>query len=62
MSIIFIGVWNRKDEVAIKQLKPYNMSPEAFLEEAEIMKQLQHENIIILYGVVSIFCAVVTDC
>lgn len=44
-------MWNNSNEVAIKTLKQGAMSPEAFLEEARIMKQLRHRNILVLYAV-----------
>lgn len=50
---VFKGLWNGNVEVAIKTLKPGTMSPEAFLEEATIMKKLKHENLVSLYAVVS---------
>ncbi|XP_009983656.1 PREDICTED: proto-oncogene tyrosine-protein kinase Src, partial [Tauraco erythrolophus] len=39
--------------VAIKTLKPGTMSPEAFLQEAQVMKKLRHEKLVQLYAVVS---------
>uniref|UniRef100_A0A663ETL8 Tyrosine-protein kinase n=1 Tax=Aquila chrysaetos chrysaetos TaxID=223781 RepID=A0A663ETL8_AQUCH len=39
--------------VAVKTLKPGTMSPEAFLEEAQIMKRLRHDKLVQLYAVVS---------
>ncbi|XP_018009785.1 tyrosine-protein kinase SRK3 isoform X2 [Hyalella azteca] len=48
---VWHGVWNGTREVAIKTLKPGMMSPEAFLQEASIMKKLRHRNILILYAV-----------
>ncbi|XP_063710532.1 tyrosine-protein kinase SRK2-like isoform X3 [Symsagittifera roscoffensis] len=38
-------------EVAIKTLKPNSMSAEAFLKEANIMKELQHKNLLKLHCV-----------
>ena len=46
-------MWNSKVEVAIKTLKPGSMTPEAFLEEANIMKQLRHPKLVNLFAVVS---------
>jgi len=37
----------------VKTLKPGTMSPEAFLEEAQIMKRLRHDKLVQLYAVVS---------
>nr|CAB3245984.1 tyrosine-protein kinase Fgr-like [Phallusia mammillata] len=50
---VWKGLWNGTTEVAIKTLKPGTMSPEAFLEEAKIMKTLRHEKLVNLYAVVS---------
>ncbi|KAI4878354.1 hypothetical protein NFI96_033705, partial [Prochilodus magdalenae] len=47
------GTWNGTTRVAIKTLKPSTMSPEAFLEEAQVMKKLRHEKLVQLYAVVS---------
>ena len=45
------GVLNGKTPVAIKSYKPGTMSPDEFLVEAQIMKQLNHEKLIKLYAV-----------
>ncbi|KAJ3606661.1 hypothetical protein NHX12_026180, partial [Muraenolepis orangiensis] len=45
----FADVWY----VAVKTLKPGTMSPESFLEEAQIMKKLRHDKLVQLYAVVS---------
>ncbi|XP_037388075.1 proto-oncogene tyrosine-protein kinase Src isoform X2 [Pygocentrus nattereri] len=50
---VFQGTWNGTTRVAIKTLKPGTMSPEAFLEEAQVMKKLRHEKLVQLYAVVS---------
>ncbi|KAM6427827.1 tyrosine-protein kinase Fgr isoform 3-T5 [Liasis olivaceus] len=47
------GTWNGTTKVAVKTLKPGTMSPEAFLEEAQIMKRLRHDKLVQLYAVVS---------
>lgn len=47
------GTWNGTTKVAVKTLKPSTMSPEAFLEEAQIMKRLRHDKLVQLYAVVS---------
>lgn len=47
------GTWNGTTRVAIKTLKPGTMSPEAFLQEAQVMKKLRHEKLVQLYAVVS---------
>lgn len=46
-------MWNGTTKVAVKTLKPGTMSPEAFLEEAQIMKRLRHDKLVQLYAVVS---------
>ena len=38
-------------EVAVKTLKPNTMSPEAFLQEAEIMKKFSHPHLVAMYAV-----------
>ncbi|KAK8722464.1 hypothetical protein OTU49_012225, partial [Cherax quadricarinatus] len=48
---VWLGTWNYGVEVAIKMLKEGSMSPSAFLEEARIMKELRHPNILVLYAV-----------
>ncbi|XP_038651023.1 tyrosine-protein kinase Fgr isoform X2 [Scyliorhinus canicula] len=50
---VFMGTWNGTTKVAVKTLKPGTMSPEAFLEEAQIMKRLRHDKLVQLYAVVS---------
>lgn len=50
---LFPGTWNGTTKVAIKTLKPGTMSPEAFLQEAQIMKKLRHDKLVPLYAVVS---------
>uniref|UniRef100_UPI00358ECF1F tyrosine-protein kinase Fyn-like isoform X1 n=1 Tax=Myxine glutinosa TaxID=7769 RepID=UPI00358ECF1F len=50
---VWMGTWNGTTKVAIKTLKPATMSPEAFLEEAQIMKKLRHDKLVQLYAVVS---------
>ncbi|KFP21695.1 Proto-oncogene tyrosine-protein kinase Yrk, partial [Egretta garzetta] len=47
------STWNGTTKVAVKTLKPGTMSPEAFLEEAQIMKRLRHDKLVQLYAVVS---------
>ncbi|KAM9355513.1 tyrosine-protein kinase fynb isoform 2-T3 [Pholidichthys leucotaenia] len=49
----YSGTWNGTTKVAIKTLKPGTMSPESFLEEAQIMKKLRHDKLVQLYAVVS---------
>ncbi|TRY67999.1 hypothetical protein DNTS_007248 [Danionella cerebrum] len=50
---VWCGTWNGNTKVAIKTLKPGTMSPESFLEEAQIMKKLRHDKLVQLYAVVS---------
>lgn len=50
---VMLGMWNGTTKVAVKTLKPGTMSPEAFLEEAQIMKRLRHDKLVQLYAVVS---------
>lgn len=52
-SLYTTGTWNGTTKVAIKTLKPGTMSPEAFLQEAQIMKKLRHDKLVPLYAVVS---------
>jgi len=50
---VWRGRWNKTTDVAIKTLKPGTMSPGAFLEEAQLMKKLQHRQLVKLYAVCS---------
>ena len=55
LSEMFEGLWNKPTQVAVKTLKKNSlMSMETFLKEIEIMKKLQHSNIIKLYGACTI--------
>uniref|UniRef100_A0A4W4GIM4 Tyrosine-protein kinase Yes n=1 Tax=Electrophorus electricus TaxID=8005 RepID=A0A4W4GIM4_ELEEL len=50
----YFGKMGRKDaERQLLTLKPGTMSPEAFLDEAQIMKRLRHDKLVQLYAVVS---------
>uniref|UniRef100_A0AAY4C8Y4 Tyrosine-protein kinase Yes n=1 Tax=Denticeps clupeoides TaxID=299321 RepID=A0AAY4C8Y4_9TELE len=52
----YFGKIGRKDaerQLLMKTLKPGTMSPEAFLDEAQIMKRLRHDKLVQLYAVVS---------
>jgi hypothetical protein len=51
---VWKGKWRGIVDVAIKTLKPGTMSPEAFLGEAQIMKQCDHPNLVKLYAVCTI--------
>lgn len=53
MCVCVSGTWNGNTKVAVKTLKPGTMSPESFLEEAQIMKNLRHDKLVQLYAVVS---------
>uniref|UniRef100_A0A671KZX6 Tyrosine-protein kinase n=1 Tax=Sinocyclocheilus anshuiensis TaxID=1608454 RepID=A0A671KZX6_9TELE len=50
---VWMGTWNGTTKVAINTLMPGTMSPEAFLQEAQIMKKLRHDKLVPLYAVVS---------
>lgn len=51
--ILFLAYYNNSTKVAVKTLKPGTMSVEAFLEEANLMKTLQHDRLVRLYAVVT---------
>ncbi|KRY39640.1 Tyrosine-protein kinase Fyn [Trichinella spiralis] len=48
---VWYGKWRGVVDVAIKTLKQGSMSCQAFLEEASIMKQCDHPNLVKLYAV-----------
>lgn len=50
---VYHGYYRNSIEVAIKTLKQGTMSPQAFLEEAVIMRKCRHSNLVPLYGVCS---------
>uniref|UniRef100_A0A3P9KAZ8 Tyrosine-protein kinase n=1 Tax=Oryzias latipes TaxID=8090 RepID=A0A3P9KAZ8_ORYLA len=50
---VWMAYYNNTTKVAVKTLKPGTMTVEAFLEEANIMKTLQHERLVRLYAVVT---------
>ncbi|XP_048830906.1 tyrosine-protein kinase Blk-like [Brienomyrus brachyistius] len=50
---VWMGFYKNKQKVAIKTLKEGSMEPEAFLQEANLMKQLQHDKLVRLYAVVT---------
>lgn len=50
---VYYGCYKKTEEVAIKTLKQGTMSPQAFLEEAVIMRKCRHSNLVPLYGVCS---------
>ncbi|NXG58566.1 LYN kinase, partial [Hemiprocne comata] len=47
------GYYHNSTKVAVKTLKPGTMSVQAFLEEANLMKTLQHDKLVRLYAVVT---------
>lgn len=49
----FPGYYNNSTKVAVKTLKPGTMSVQAFLEETNLMKTLQHDKLVRLYAVVT---------
>eukprot|EP00730_Choanoeca_flexa_P018062 TRINITY_DN8761_c0_g1_i2.p1 TRINITY_DN8761_c0_g1~~TRINITY_DN8761_c0_g1_i2.p1 ORF type:complete len:617 (+),score=178.57 TRINITY_DN8761_c0_g1_i2:180-2030(+) len=51
---VYKGIWNGTTEVAVKTLKSKTTSPEEFLEEAQLMKKLRHDNLVSLYAVCTI--------
>nr|XP_061795667.1 tyrosine-protein kinase Lyn [Nerophis lumbriciformis] len=50
---VWMAYYNNTTKVAVKTLKPGTMTVEAFMEEANIMKTLQHERLVRLYAVVT---------
>ncbi|NP_001290243.1 tyrosine-protein kinase Lck [Larimichthys crocea] len=50
---VWMGVYNNDRRVAIKNLKMGTMSVEAFLAEANMMKNLQHPRLVRLFAVVT---------
>ena len=52
-SVPSLGYYNNSTKVAVKTLKPGTMSVQAFLEEANLMKTLQHDKLVRLYAVVT---------
>ena len=50
---VWQGLWNDTTKVAIKTLKPGTMDPQAFLNEAELMKKLIYPKLVQLYAVCS---------
>lgn len=45
--------YNNATKVAVKTLKPGTMTVEAFMEEANVMKTLQHDRLVRLYAVIT---------
>ncbi|XP_054840553.1 tyrosine-protein kinase Lyn isoform X3 [Eublepharis macularius] len=50
---VWMGYYNNNTKVAVKTLKPGTMSVQAFMEEANLMKSLQHDKLVRLYAVVT---------
>ncbi|XP_048842328.1 tyrosine-protein kinase Blk isoform X2 [Brienomyrus brachyistius] len=50
---VWMGYYKNSQKVAIKMLKEGSMEPEAFLQEANLMKKLQNERLVRLYAVVT---------
>ncbi|XP_061486792.1 tyrosine-protein kinase HCK isoform X1 [Rhineura floridana] len=50
---VWMATYNMHTKVAVKTMKPGSMSVEAFLEEANIMKTLQHDKLVKLNAVVT---------
>ncbi|XP_072297062.1 tyrosine-protein kinase Lyn [Eucyclogobius newberryi] len=50
---VWLGFYNNTTKVAVKTLKPGTMTVQAFLEEANVMKTLQHERLVRLYAVIT---------
>uniref|UniRef100_A0A8D0E2K2 Tyrosine-protein kinase n=1 Tax=Salvator merianae TaxID=96440 RepID=A0A8D0E2K2_SALMN len=50
---VWMATYNNHTKVAVKTMKPGSMSVEAFLEEANIMKTLQHDKLVRLHAVVT---------
>ncbi|KAF4070828.1 hypothetical protein AMELA_G00277950 [Ameiurus melas] len=50
---VWMGYYKNNQKVAIKTLKEGSMEPKAFLQEANLMKKLQHERLVKLHAVVT---------
>ncbi|KAM3604731.1 uncharacterized protein V6R79_015580 [Siganus canaliculatus] len=50
---VWMAYYNNTTKVAVKTLKPGTMTVEAFLDEANVMKTLQHDRLVRLYAVVT---------
>ena len=48
---VWKGTWQGRVDVAVKTLKTGTMEPEAFLQEAEIMKKFSHPHLVAMYAV-----------
>ncbi|XP_071949329.1 tyrosine-protein kinase Tec-like isoform X2 [Antedon mediterranea] len=52
-GVVRLGKLKNGKFVAVKTMKEGSMSEDEFIEEAQVMKELQHENLVQLYGVSS---------
>ncbi|KAM6112887.1 tyrosine-protein kinase HCK [Pterocles gutturalis] len=50
---VWMATYNQHTKVAVKTMKPGSMSAAAFLEEANLMKTLQHDKLVKLHAVVT---------
>ncbi|NXS55314.1 HCK kinase, partial [Brachypteracias leptosomus] len=50
---VWMATYNRHTRVAVKTMKPGSMSVSAFLQEANMMKTLQHDKLVKLHAVVT---------
>uniref|UniRef100_H3DJR0 Tyrosine-protein kinase n=1 Tax=Tetraodon nigroviridis TaxID=99883 RepID=H3DJR0_TETNG len=50
---VWMAYYNNITRVAVKTLKPGTMTVEAFMDEANLMKKLQHDRLVRLYAVVT---------
>ncbi|KAM9506504.1 LOW QUALITY PROTEIN: tyrosine-protein kinase HCK-like [Salvelinus alpinus] len=50
---VWMATYNKHTKVAVKTMKPGTMSVEAFLDEANLMKALQHDKLVRLNAVVT---------
>ncbi|XP_055073067.2 tyrosine-protein kinase Lyn [Misgurnus anguillicaudatus] len=50
---VWMAYYNKSTKVAVKTLKPGTMSVEAFLQEANLMKNIQHDRLVRLHAVVT---------
>ncbi|KAJ0179393.1 hypothetical protein K1T71_005105 [Dendrolimus kikuchii] len=52
-GVVRRGVWRGRIDTAVKMMKEGTMSEDDFIDEAKVMTQLQHQNLVQLYGVCS---------
>ncbi|XP_065185968.1 tyrosine-protein kinase Tec-like [Sycon ciliatum] len=53
-GVVMAGKYKGTIEVAIKMMKEGTMAEEDFIDEAKVMKNFQHPNLVQLYGVVTV--------